>query len=142
MHQFAGVFFHVKPFYTDTLQIGFFAFFSHFHFNPAIFGDWLIKLRDLIILGQVGIKILFAIKLTVRSNMQVEGKGCLHCILEHLLIKHWQRARQATHHRVDMGVRGVTEGGGGAGENLAGGAQLHMGLKANHRLPWSLLGLG
>ena len=77
MHQFASVFFHVKPFYTDTLQIGFLTFFSHLHFNPAIFSDWLIKLGDLIILGQVGIKILFAIKLTVRSNMQIEGKSRL-----------------------------------------------------------------
>ena len=140
MYQFAGVFFHVKPLYTDALQIGFFAFFGHLNFNPTIFSDWLIELGDLIILGQIGIKILLAIKLTVLGNVQVEGKSCFYCILEHLLIKHWQGAGQATHHRVDVGVGGVAEGGGGAGENLAGGAQLHMGLQANHRLPRELRG--
>ena len=138
MHKLAGVLLHVEPLDADGFEVGVLAFFGHLHLNPAVLGDRFVELGDLVVLGQVGIEVLLAVELAVLSNLQVQGHGGLHRILEHLLVQHRQGARQATHHRVDVGVGLVTKGGGRVGKNLAVGAQLHVGFQANHGLPCRL----
>ena len=69
MNQLAGVLLHVQPLDANPLQICVLTFFSHLHLNPAVLGDRLVVLGDLIVLGEVGIEILLAVKLAVFSNL-------------------------------------------------------------------------
>ena len=69
MHQLARVFFHVQALNADGFEIGILAFFSHFHLNPAVLGNGLVELGNLIVLGQVGIEILLAIELAVGRHL-------------------------------------------------------------------------
>ena len=71
MHKLAGVFFHVKTLDTNFLQIGVFALLGHFHLDPAVFSNRFVVLGDLVVLRQIGVKILLAIELAVFSNVQV-----------------------------------------------------------------------
>ena len=123
---------------ADALEVGLLTLLGHLHLDPAVFGDRLVVLGDLVVLGQIGIEILLAVELAVLSDMQIQGQRGLHRILEHLLVEHRQGARQTAHHRVDVGVGVVAERGGRRREDLAGGAQLHVGLQADHRLPGRL----
>ena len=138
VHKLARVFLHVQTLDSDAFEVGVFPFLRHLHFDPAVFGDRLVVLGDLVVLRQIGVEILLAIKLAVLGDVEVERHRRLHCILEHPLIEHRQRARQPTHHGVNVGVGVVAEGRGGTGEDLAVGAQLHVGLQADHGFPGGL----
>ena len=135
VHQLASVFLHVQALDSDLFQIGVFSFFSNFHLDPTLLCDRLIELRDLIVLRKVWIKILLAIEFAVFSNIQVQRHRSLNGVLEHFLIQNRKRAWQSTNHRIDMGVGVIPVSRGSGRENLAVGAQLHMGLKTDHGLP-------
>ena len=73
MNKLAGIFFHVQPFNADGFEVGVFALLSHLNLNPAVLGDRLIELRDLVILRKIRIKILLTIKLAMFGDLKVEG---------------------------------------------------------------------
>ena len=52
MHQLAGVFLHMQTLDADLLEIGVLSLLSDL--NPALLGDRLVVLGDLIVLRQVG----------------------------------------------------------------------------------------
>ena len=72
------------------------------------------------------------------GDIEVQGHGGFHRILQHLLVQHRQGARQSADHRIDVGVGVVPEGGGSTGEDFALGTQLHVGFQADHGLPIGL----
>ena len=135
VHEFAGVLLHMQALNADLLEVGVFALFGHLHFDPTLFSDRFVVLGDLVVLWEIGIEVLLAIELAVFSDVQVQRHRSLHGVLEHLLIQHRQGARQTAHHRINVGIGIVTKGGGGGGEDLAVGAELHVGLKTDHGFP-------
>ena len=138
MHQLAGVLLHVQTLDADGLQVGVLAFFSDLHLDPALLGDRLVVLGDLVVLRQIWIEVLLAVELAVFGDVEVQRHRCLHGVLEHLLVQHRQCAGQTAHHRVDVGVGVITKGGGRRRENFAVRSQLHVGLETDHGLPGRL----
>ena len=138
MHQLAGVLLHVQSFDADFLEIGVLSLLRHFHLDPALLGDRLVVLGDLVVLRQIWIEVLLAVELAVFGDVEVQRHRCLHGVLEHLLVQHRQCARQTAHHRVDVGVGVITKGGGRRRENFAVRSQLHVGLETDHGLPGRL----
>ena len=135
VHKLAGIFFHVQALDADLFEISVLALFSHLHLDPTLFRDRLVVLSDLVVLREIRIEILLAIELAVLRNVQIQAHRSLDRILEHLLVQHRQRSRQTTNHRINVGVGIIPKGGGSCCENLAVGAQLHMGFKADHSFP-------
>ncbi len=100
VHELAGVFLHMQPLDADRLEVSVLALLGHLHLNPAVLGDRLVVLGDLVVLGQIGIEVLFAVELAVLGHLQVESQGRLHRILQHLFIQHRQSAGEPEHHRI------------------------------------------
>lgn len=88
MRQFSGIFFKVKTCDSDAL-----CFSADFNFDPAVFADWLIKLRNLIRLRVVRIEIVFAVKLRIRCDLTVECHSGFHCKFNCFFVQNRQDAR-------------------------------------------------
>ena len=95
-------------------------------------------MRNLVVLWQIGIEVLLAVELAVLSNVEIQSHRRFHGVFEHLLIEYWQRPGQPTHHRINVGVGVIAEGGRGRREDLAVRPQLHMGFQADHGFPGRL----
>ncbi len=67
----AGVFFHVQARDTDALR----ASVCGRHIDPAMLGDGLVELRDLVALGQVGIEVVFAREDGALAHLAVEASA-------------------------------------------------------------------
>ena len=73
MDQLAGVFFHMQTLNTDGLQVGVFALFSDLHLDPALLGNRLVVLGDLIVLRQIWIEVLLAVELAVFGDVRFKA---------------------------------------------------------------------
>ena len=93
-HQLAGVFLHMQTLDADLLEIGVLSLLSDL-LNPAVLGDRLVVLGDLIVLRQVGVEVLLTVELAVLSDVEVQRHGRLDRVLEHLLVQHRQGAETA-----------------------------------------------
>ena len=104
------------------------------HVDPAMLGDGLVELRDLIALGQVGIEVVLARKDGALPHLAVDPQRSQRGELDGLHIQHRQRPGSARQTGQTLRVRRGAKVVGAAAEGLGGGQQLHMNFKPNHRL--------
>ena len=104
------------------------------HVDPAVLGNGLVELRDLVALGQVGIEVVFARKDGALAHLAVEGERGERGKLDSLGIEHRQRARQPQAHRADVGVGRRAKMIGATAEGLGSGEQLHVDFESDDGL--------
>ena len=131
VHQLARVFFHVHP--GDAHPEG--AAVLQFHVQMPADAQRQVVLRDLVGLGQVGIEVVLAVEDGALGDPAVEGQGDARGVLHRLLVDHRQHARMPQADRADPRVGRLAEGHLAAAEHLGAGAQLHVDLEADDRLP-------
>jgi hypothetical protein len=88
MQALARVFFHVQAGDTDALRPA-----RALDLDVTKLGDRLVILRNLVALGQVGIKVVLAREDRGLVDAAVQGHGCKHREFHGLPVEHWQRAR-------------------------------------------------
>ena len=94
--------------------------------DPAVLGDGLVELRDLVALGQVGIEVVLAREDGALADLAVEGERGQRGELDGLGVEHGQRAGQAEADRADIGIGRGAEVVGAAAEGLGRGEQLDV----------------
>ena len=97
-------------------------------------GERLIKLRNLVALGQVRIKIVLARKNGGLTHLAIQGLGRAHGKLHRSLIQHRQRAGQSQAYGADVGIRRRAKLCGAAAKNLGLRQKLDVHFQPDHRL--------
>ena len=132
MQRFARVLFHVDARHADPLRD-----IVDLDFQPAILGQRLIVLRNLISLGQVGIEVILAGKTRPGIDGAVQRQRRLHRHGHGFPVQHRERAWQAEAHRANIGIRRIAEMRRAGTEDLGLRQKLKMNLKADHGLIFS-----
>ena len=94
-------------------------------------------LADLIALGQIRIEIILARKHAAFGDGGADSETKLDRALDRAAIGHRQGAWQGGIYEADLGVRFGAVFGGGTGEDLRLGRQLHMHFQTDHGLPFA-----
>ena len=102
--------------------------------EPAVDGDRLVVLGDLVVLRHVGIEVVLARERRLLGHAQVDRLGEAQRVLDHALVEHRQRARQPEAHRAHVRVGLGAELVGAAAEQLRGRRQLAVHLEPDDRL--------
>ena len=71
---------------------------------PAVLGDGLVELRDLVALGRVGVEVVLAGEDAGLADLAVDRLGGQHGELDGAAVEHGQRAGQAEAGGADVGV--------------------------------------
>ena len=122
----AGVLLDVGPLDADARAVG--------EVEPAVDVDGPVELGDLVVLRHVRVEVVLPGE-DRGLDAAVEGPAEPHGQLDHLVVEHRQRAREAQAHRADVGVGLVAEHVRATAEELGGGGQLAVDLEAHHDLP-------
>ena len=99
MYQLAGVFFHMDTGNADAFFLA-----VHPDIDVTAQADGFIPLGDLVILGQVGIEIIFTVKFIEFLNVAVQSQTGADRKFNYPLVQHRQRARHAQADRAHMGI--------------------------------------
>src|SRR3990167_2028797 len=91
-------------------------------------------LRYLIVLGQVGIVVVFPVKRTEKVYLAVKRKRCLQAVFQGLLVEHREYARHTQTHGADLGIRGCAKNGRTPAPELGRSRQLRVCLKTYNYL--------
>jgi len=102
--------------------------------DPAVLGQRLIELRDLVALGQVGIEVIFAGEDGALADLAVDCQRGQRGKLDRFGVEHRQGAGQAETDRADVGIGLRAEVIGATAKGLGGGEQLHMDLETDDGL--------
>ncbi len=130
MQALARVLFHVQPGDADSFCLAI----RSGHVDPSVLGDRLVVLRDLVALGQVGIKIILPGKNRPLAHLAVDGQRGQRGELDGLRVEHRQRAGQSQANGADVGVRRRAKVIGAAAKGLGGGQQLYVNFESDHGL--------
>ena len=96
----------------------------------AAFCQGLVELGDLVPLGQIGVKIILAVKKRERADLGMHGMRQQNTFFHHRFIENRQHARQPAAHRADIGVGRIDPGISLAGaKDLGDGVQLDVGFQ-------------
>ena len=131
MQRFARVFFQVSAHQAHGLFLGHTLDFGHEKFHCATLHHRDLKLADLVALGQIRVEVILARKNALRRDVRANGKAELNGPLHGTLVHHWQGAGQSEVHGAGLCIGLGTKGCCGAAEDLAGGGQLGVCLKAD-----------
>ena len=123
---FAGVVFHVQTCDADALLCA-----PDLDFESARGGKGKLVHRDLVALGQVGVKVILARKSRARLNLASDGERRAQSQLQRALIQHWQGPRQPQTHGTGVGIRGSAEFGRAAAECFGPRLQLGVDFEAD-----------
>ena len=104
------------------------------NFDPAMLGQRLVVLRNLVALGQIGIKVVFAREDRALAHLAVERQRGQRGKLDGLLVQHGQRSGQPQANRANVGVRIRAEPVGATAKRLGRREQLHVHFEADHGL--------
>ncbi|MPM94418.1 hypothetical protein SDC9_141564 [bioreactor metagenome] len=126
MDQLAGILFNVNTGHTDALDI-----LPHQHIQITMLAQGYIELRDLVCLGQVRVKVVFAVLLRHPINGAVQRMAHFNSTFDHLLVEHRQRAGVAHANRAAKGIDLGTKPVFAATENFCFCVQLGMYFKAD-----------
>ena len=129
MDALAGVVFHVDARDADALVRA-----GHVDIDPAVLGQRLIVLRNLVALGQIRIEVILAGEDRAGVHRAVQRQRGLDGEFHSMAVQHRQRARQTQANRADIGIGRRSETGGAAAENLGSRGQLDVHFQADHRL--------
>src|SRR2546425_6779445 len=83
----------------------------------------------------MGVEVVLARENAPRVNGAPDSQRRTYRELQRLLVRHRERSRQAEAYRADVGVGRGPEGSRAAAEHLRQGAQLHVRLEPDDRLP-------
>ena len=128
MDALARIVFHMDASDSDALGRS-----VHRNVDPAVLGQRLLVLGDLVALGQIGIKVILAGKAGNRADATVERQRGLNRQFDGSRVQHRQGARQTQADRTNIAVWFRAETGGAAAKNLRRGGQLHVYFEADHR---------
>jgi len=104
----------------------------HGNIHVAAKCQGLVVLGNLVALGQVGIKIVFAVKVGKRAQFGMHGSRQQHALFHCHPIEHRQNTGQPAANRANIGIGRVKPGIRLAGaENLGDGIELDVGLQPN-----------
>ena len=126
----ARIFFHVHARDADLLRSAV----GRWHLDPAVLGQRLIELRNLVALGQIGIEVVLAREDGALAHLAVERQRGQRGELDGLGVQHRQRARQPQANRADVGIRLGAEPVGATAKRLGRREQLHVHFEPDHRL--------
>ena len=104
------------------------------HFDPAMLGERLVELRNLVALGQIGIEIVLAREDRALAHLAVERQRGQRGKLHGLRVQHRQRARQPQAYRADVRIGLGAEAVGATAKCLGRREQLHVHFEADHGL--------
>ena len=127
MVQLACILFHVDTGNADAFMLA-----VNNDINVTAQADRLIKLGNLIVLGQVRIEIVFTVKFVEFLNIAVQCQTCFNSEINNLLVQHRQSTRHTQAYRAYMGVRQTAEGSGAAAECFSFSFQLGMNFQADN----------
>ncbi|MPM72701.1 hypothetical protein SDC9_119677 [bioreactor metagenome] len=113
MYQFTSILFHMNTRNADSLGLT-----VNFNVDMTAFADRFIELRDLIVFGQVRVKIIFTVKFIKLFNFAVNSKSCANSKLNNLFVQHRQSTRHTQTDRADMSIRLAAEFRGAAAESF------------------------
>ena len=114
--QLACVFFHV-----DAGNAKAFGHTVNFNVNMAAEANRLVKLRNLVVFGKVGVKVVFTVKFIEFLNFAAQCKARTDGKFNNLFVQHRQCARHAEAHGANMGVRRAAELSGAGAEGFGFG---------------------
>ena len=99
----------------------------------AVRAQRLVVLGDLEVLRHVRVEVVLPGEPAPGRDLAVQGQTDPDRVLDRHPVHHRQRAGQAQADRADLAVGFGAEGGRAGAEHLGPGAQLHVGLQADHR---------
>src|SRR5262249_10614749 len=121
VNAFAGVVFHVHASDADAPLCS-----VDGDIDVATFGHWLIVLRNLVALGQVGVKVVLAGEPGKGAHLAVQRKRAANGQFDGHTVQDRQRARQSEANRADVGIGRRAETGGASAKDFGSGSQLHV----------------
>src|SRR5215469_13246143 len=130
MQALAGVFFQMHACDANALATAS----GRGDLDVAVFGKRLVILRDLVALGKIRVKVVFAGEDRLLANLAVEGHGREYREFHRPAVEYRKRPRQPEAHRTNIRVRPITELGRAAAENLGFGQKLNVNFQPNDRL--------
>ena len=134
MHALARILFHVQPRNADALGHCVAGVIERGNIDPSVLRQRLVELRNLVALGQVGIKVVLAREDRMLANFTVDRRRGQHSVLHCALVQHRQRARQAKAGGANMRIRFAAESICAAAKGLGICQQLYVDLEPDDRL--------
>jgi len=113
VYQFSRVLFHVYLAYVDCFFLP-----VNFDVKMTVAANRGVQLRYLVGFGQVGVKIIFAVKLAVFGDVKIKRQPEPQGILHDGTVKHRQYAGHPRADRADVGIRFATVCGSTSAENF------------------------
>src|SRR5262249_37862232 len=105
--------------------------------DPAVFGQGLIVLRNLVALRQIRVEVILTGEDGTRVHVAIQRQSRLNGEFHGLAAKHRQRARQSQANRADMSVRRRAETRGTPAKDLGARGKLDVHLQPDDRLVFS-----
>ena len=102
--------------------------------EPAVLAEGKLELRNLVVLGHVGVEIVFPGELRALIDGRVDGERHARGVFHGLAVEHGQNAGHSGANFADIGVGLVAEGIGAGTEKLAGSGQVHVHFQADDSL--------
>ena len=133
MEAFAGVLFHVQTGDADAFDLAGGAV-AGGDIEPAVLGDGLVELRDLIALGIVRVEVVLAGEDAALADLAVDGFGGEDGVLDCLAIEDGQGSGQAEAGGADVGVGLAAVLVHAAAEGFGLGEELHVDFKPDDGL--------
>jgi hypothetical protein len=106
----------------------------HLDIDPAMLGERLVVLGNLVALGRVGIKVVLAREARTRVDGAIERQRRLHRHRHSFAIEHRKRARQPQANRTGVRVRRIAEARRARAEDLRLSEELDVHFQSDHRL--------
>ncbi len=130
MQTLTGVLFHVQSRDADAFR----ASISRGNVDPSVLREWLVVLRNLVALGQVGIEIVFAGKNRALIHCAMQGQRRQGREFDGFCIQHRQSPREPQAYRADVRVGRGAKPIGATAKCFGRGEKLHVNFEADHRL--------
>ena len=127
MYQFTCILFHM-----DLMDPYEFLLALYFDLYLSVSADWVVQLRDLIVLWVIRIEIILTVKFTVLCDRTVGCKTDSNCFFYYPFIQYRKGTRHTGTDRTCMCIRCTTKCGTAAAEYLRLCRKLYMNLQTDH----------
>lgn len=131
----AGILFQMSSREIDRLHIRFARLGFHTEGHLAALHNRMLKLADLVALGQIGVKIVLTIEDGTFGHLCTDGKTKLGSALYRTAVQNGQSARQRQINVASLRVGLSSEMRAGTGKNLRIRGELNVRLQTDHNFP-------
>ena len=114
-------------------------FSRHFNFHLSTLADRLIELRNLVILGHIRVKVIFAVPFAHFGNLTTKQQSDPNGFLNGFTIHHRERSGQTQYHGISEGIGRLAESGAHTSEHLRFRVQLNVNFKTYDRFVFHLI---